>query len=54
MSPALTDPMLLALTATGGFLVAGLGLRLLEVRQVRVANLLPALLFAPAIVAVLS
>lgn len=47
IAPALTDPMVLALTATGGVLVAGLGLRLLEVRAVRVANLLPALLLAP-------
>jgi uncharacterized membrane protein YqgA involved in biofilm formation len=28
-------------------LVAGLGLRLLEIREVRVANLLPALLLGP-------
>lgn len=46
-----TDPMLAALTGTGGFLVLGIGLRLLEVREIRVANLLPALLIAPAAVA---
>lgn len=54
IAPALSDPMLLALTATGGVLVAGLGLRLLEVREVRVANLLPALVLAPAAVAALT
>lgn len=51
ISPVLTEPMLAAITATGGFLVAGIGLRLLEVRAVRVANLLPALLLAPLVVA---
>jgi uncharacterized protein len=54
IAPGLSDPMLLALTATGGVLVAGLGLRLLEVREVRVANLLPALVLAPAAVALLT
>jgi uncharacterized protein len=54
IAPALSEPMLLALTATGGVLVAGLGLRLLEVREVRVANLLPALVLAPLATALLS
>ena len=35
------------LFATGGVLMLGLGLRLLELRRIRVANLLPALLLAP-------
>lgn len=52
IAPLLTDPMLDALTATGGFLVLAIGLRLLEIREVRVANLLPALVLAPATVAV--
>jgi uncharacterized protein len=47
LAPALSEPMLLTLTAVGGVLVAGLGLRLLEIREVRVANLLPALLLGP-------
>lgn len=47
-----TEPMLAALTATGGVLVLAIGLRLLEVRSVRVANLLPALVLAPLAVAV--
>lgn len=46
-----TDPMLASITALGGFLIIGIGLRLLEVRQVRVANLLPGLLVAPVAVA---
>jgi len=43
--------MVAAIGAVGGFLVVGIGLRLLEVRAVRVANLLPALLIAPLVVA---
>ena len=46
-----TAPMVAAITAVGGFLVIGIGLRLLEVRSIRVANLLPGLLIAPAVVA---
>jgi uncharacterized membrane protein YqgA involved in biofilm formation len=46
-----SDVMVAAIGAVGGFLVVGIGLRLLEVRAVRVANLLPALLVAPLVVA---
>ena len=46
-----TDTMVAAIGAVGGFLVIGIGLRLLELRQVRVANLLPALVIAPVVVA---
>jgi len=48
---SVSGPMVAALTAVGGFLVVGIGLRLLELRQVRVANLLPALVLAPLVVA---
>jgi len=41
-------------TATGGIMVMGIGLRLLELRSVRVASLLPALLVAPVVVAVFA
>jgi hypothetical protein len=43
-----------ALTATGGVLLVGVALRLLRVRPVPVADLLPALALAPAITAVIS
>lgn len=46
-----SEVMVASLTAVGGFLVMGIGLRLLEIRPVRVANLLPALLIAPLVVA---
>jgi uncharacterized protein len=40
-------PMILAMTSTGGVLLVGLGLGLLELKEVRVANMLPALVVAP-------
>jgi len=46
-----TEPMIGATTATGGILILGLGLVLLELKEVRVANMLPALLIAPLLVA---
>lgn len=46
----LTDPMLDALGAAGGVLLLGIALRLLNLKQVRVANLLPAIALAPLFV----
>lgn len=43
----LTDPMLDALTSAGGVLLLGIALRLLDLKQVRVANMLPAIALAP-------
>jgi uncharacterized membrane protein YqgA involved in biofilm formation len=47
----LPEAHLAALTATGGLLLVGVGLRLLRIRPVPVADLLPALLVAPLLVA---
>jgi uncharacterized protein len=44
------EPMALAMTSTGGVLLVALGLVLLELKEVRVANMLPALIFAPLLV----
>jgi uncharacterized membrane protein YqgA involved in biofilm formation len=41
---------LAAITATGGLLLVGVALRLLRIREIPVADLLPALLVAPALV----
>jgi uncharacterized membrane protein YqgA involved in biofilm formation len=49
-----TGPMISATTATGGILIFGLGLGLLDLKEIRVANMLPALLFAPLLVAATS
>lgn len=43
-----------AMTATGGILLLGIGLRLLQIRQVPVGDMLPALLVAPVITALLG
>jgi uncharacterized protein len=43
---------LLALTSAGGILIIGISLKLLDVKDVKVGNYLPALLFAPAISAI--
>jgi uncharacterized protein len=45
---ALPEAQLAAITATGGLLLLGVGLRLLQIKAVPVGNLLPALLVAPA------
>ncbi|MBI5035224.1 MAG: DUF554 domain-containing protein [Chloroflexi bacterium] len=47
-------PWVIEMTATGGVLVMGIGLLLLELKQVRVGNLLPAIFIAPLIVLVLN
>lgn len=46
----LTVPMLDALGAAGGVLLLGIALRLLDLKQVRVANMLPAVVLAPLFV----
>jgi uncharacterized membrane protein YqgA involved in biofilm formation len=51
---AFSESMIAAMSAVGGILILGISLRLLELREVRVANLLPAVILAPAAVAVLE
>lgn len=43
-------PWVIEMSATGGVLIMGISMILLNLKQVRVANLLPAVLIAPAIV----
>jgi uncharacterized protein len=45
---------LAALTSAGGVLIVGIALKLLAITDVKVGNFLPALLFAPAIVGIVS
>ena len=55
ISVAATDPKVLELTATGGVILFGLAIsRLLEIKPIRVGNMLPALIVAPLIVWVIS
>ena len=47
-------PAVIEMSATGGVLILGIGLILLEIKRIRVGNFLPALLIAPLIVVVLQ
>jgi uncharacterized membrane protein YqgA involved in biofilm formation len=48
----MTTPMINEMTATGGMVLIGLSLILMDVKRPRMANFLPALLIAPLIVAI--
>jgi uncharacterized membrane protein YqgA involved in biofilm formation len=54
MGDVLPDAHLAAITATGGLLLVGVALRLLRVREIPVADLLPALLVAPILVEIVT
>ncbi len=47
-------PWVIEMTATGGVLILGIALILLDLRRIRVANLLPAILIAPITQAILD
>lgn len=49
-SQILTDGMVSELTATGGVIMLGIAINMLELKKIRIANFLPALLVAPLIV----
>jgi len=50
LSRILTDPMIVEMTATGGLIIVGISLKLLDLKDIRLANFLPALAIAPLIV----
>ena len=54
LGSVLSQALIASITATGGILLLGTGLRLLQIRMVSVADLLPALIFAPVITLLLS
>jgi len=51
---AMSQAMIAEMTATGGVIIMGIGLVLLDIKRIRVANLLPGIFIAPLIVATLS
>lgn len=51
---AMTEAMITEMTATGGVIIMGIGLVLLDIKHVRVASYLPGMFIAPLIVAVLT
>lgn len=54
LGDVLPDAHLAAITATGGLLLVGVAFRLLELKQIAVADLLPALVVAPGLVALVA
>jgi uncharacterized membrane protein YqgA involved in biofilm formation len=49
-----TPAMLAVLSATGALLIIGIGLTLLDLKKIRLANFLPALILGPIFVAILA
>lgn len=54
VEPLLSDAMIGAMTASGGIILLALGLRLLDLKPIRVANLLPALALAPLFIGIIN
>ena len=54
LKPLITDPMLNNITSCGGIIIAGLGLNLIGLTRIRVANLLPGLIILPFIMMLFS
>ncbi len=46
IKPFLTDSVILYMTATGGLLIIGIGINVLGIKEINVANLLPAIFIA--------
>jgi len=49
LQPFLSDPVVLEMTATGGILLMGVGINILELKKIRVGNLIPAI-FLPILI----
>lgn len=50
----MNEAMITEMTATGGVIIMGIGLILLDLKRIRIASLLPAIVMAPLIVALLG
>jgi uncharacterized membrane protein YqgA involved in biofilm formation len=51
LSAILSGVMIAEMSATGGILLLGIGFMLLDIKRIRVANLLPAIFIAPLLTA---
>ncbi|GCE10743.1 DUF554 domain-containing protein [Tengunoibacter tsumagoiensis] len=49
-----SQPRVIELSAVGGVILVGLALNILNIKQIKVANMLPALIIAPVLVALLN
>ncbi len=52
LQPFLSDPVVVEMTATGGILLMGVGINILEIKKIRVGNLIPAI-FLPIVIMML-
>jgi len=52
--PLLSESVVTEMTAAGGLLIVGIGLNILGIARIRVANMLPALVIAPLLVALVG
>jgi len=50
---ALSEPMITEMTATGGLIIIGIGIKLLDLKDLPLANFVPAIAVAPAILALI-
>ncbi len=46
----LNDTMIIEMTATGGIIIVGIGIKLLNIKEIRLASFLPSLALAPVLV----
>lgn len=53
MEQVLTDAAIIEMTATGGLLIVGIGLDMLGIKKIQVADLLPAIAVAPILIRLL-
>jgi uncharacterized membrane protein YqgA involved in biofilm formation len=51
LGSVMSEALIASVTATGGILLLGVGLRLLNIKAVPVGDLLPALILAPVLTA---
>ena len=53
VGPLVTEPMLAEITASGGIMIMAIGCNMLKISSIRIGNLLPGMLFAAVITALL-
>lgn len=53
LATILTEPMVTEMTATGGLIIVGIAINLLDIKQLPIANYVPAIFIAPVILALI-
>ena len=53
VGPLVTEPMLVEITASGGIMIMAIGCNMLKISSIRIGNLLPGMLFAAVVTALL-